>query len=61
MHELLCPFHVKCAFHSSAKRTPSDAMLEMLFCLKRYEDCEIAQSILAERPVPKGARPDCVY
>jgi hypothetical protein len=58
MRELLCPFHVECAFHGSAKKTPSDAMLQMRFCLTRYHECEIAQRILAEMPVPSGARPD---
>jgi hypothetical protein len=58
MRELLCPFHVECSFLASAKKTPSDAMLEMLFCRTRYEDCDIAQKILANMPVPSGARPD---
>ncbi len=53
----LCPFHVECRFHNSAKKTPSEAMLEMLLCSGRHEDCEIARRMRAESPVPAGAGP----
>ena len=58
MGTLVFPFHVECRFHKSAKKTPSDAMLELLFCRMRYEECEIAQRIIADMPVPVGASPD---
>ena len=53
-----CPFHVECRFPKSAKKTESHAMLEERFCFLRYEDCDIAQRILAGLQVPKGASPD---
>ena len=58
MGTLNCPFHVECQFPNSSSKTPSDEMLAQLFCRMRYEDCEILQTILADRPVPVGACPD---
>jgi hypothetical protein len=39
-------------------KTPSDVMLRQFICHQKYEDCEIAQKILAGMPVPAGAHPD---
>jgi hypothetical protein len=58
MAELDCPFHVECQFHNSTTKTPDDESLADAFCRMRYEDCEIAQRILAGQPVPAGAGPD---
>ncbi len=58
MGTLTCPFHVECRFHNMSEKSPSDEMLAQLFCHLRYEDCEIAQRILAGKPVPVGACPD---
>ncbi len=54
----MCPFHVECQFHNSAKKTPSDAMLELLICCGQHEDCRIAQRMVSEKPVHAGARPE---
>jgi hypothetical protein len=53
-----CPFQVECQFHNGSMRTPSDAVLQQLFCHARYDTCEIAQRMIADMPVPAGARPD---
>ena len=57
-----CPFHRECQFHNSTIKTPSDAMLHQFFCYMQYEECEIAQRILAvSLPVPARARPGGHY
>ena len=58
MEALSCPFHIECPFHNSTMKTPSDAVLLQLFCQSKYEDCEIAQRILANMPIPEGACPE---
>jgi integrase len=41
--------------------TPSDVRLRECYCRARYEDCEIAQRILADLPVPLGASPGGIH
>ena len=55
---LSCPFHLQCQFHNTPLNTPSDVMLREFLCHQKYEECEIAQKILADMPVRAGARPD---
>lgn len=53
---VMCPFHVECQFHNSSTKTPTDELLGQLFCCNRYDGCEIAKRLLADKLA--GARPD---
>jgi hypothetical protein len=53
-----CPFHGECQFHNNPKKTPSDELMTQLFCLSRYETCQIMMRFLQGKPVPVGACPD---
>ena len=54
----VCPFHIECQFHNSTTKSADYQRLEELFCLMRYEDCEIAQGILSGQKLPAGVCPD---
>jgi len=54
----ICPYHKECPFFNLDKMTSAENMLKKLYCLKRYDRCEIYKRYVSGRPIPRGMQPN---